>query len=146
MAQDPRGQVLALIELAVGEGTPPHEAAAAAMAACRRIKKEGLLLFDFLEEGGGEGSSREELVRVEIPFIILTQSADLLRISRIEPPKKHSSHVLLVPKKYVRKIEMMGPEETKAIGWGQSGNIIKSLTLLKSYFDVARQSGWDRWH
>ena len=139
MAQDPRALVLALVELAVSKGTPPHEATAAAMAACKKIKEFGLLTLDFIEEG------KEELVVVRIPFLILTQSSELYRVARLEARKTHSSHVLLIPKRFVRKVEMMSAAEVKEIGWGNSGSIISSLTLVKTYFEEARRSGWDQW-
>ena len=135
-------RVLALIELATSPGTPEHEASAAAMAACRRIKQDGLLA---LLSAGGEGLvGREDVVVVTIPFLILNQSEHVFRVSRLEPPRKHSSHVLLIPKEYVRKSVMMTNDEAKALGW-DGGLIIKSLTLVRAYFNTARQSGWDDW-
>ncbi len=142
MSEDARSKILRLIELALHEKTPPHEASAAAMAACRKIRAERVLSELLQSEGGLVGV--EDVVIVVIPFLILNQSSTMLRVSRLEPPKKHSSHVMLIPKEYVRKTVMMTLEESKAIGW-KGSQVIKSLTLVRSYFETARQSGWDDW-
>jgi hypothetical protein len=143
---DPRVKVLALIELAVGKGTPPHEAAAAAMAACRKIKAEGLLLVRLVEEekGSGSGRGREEWIFVDIPFLVMTQTATLYRVARLEPPRGSSSSIFIIPKEFVRNLVMMTPEETRAIGW-KTSSVIKSMSIDNSYFDKAKQNGWDRW-
>lgn len=148
MPSDPRAKVLALIELAVGKGTPPHEAAAAAMAACRKIKAEGLLLVRLVEEEEGRGSSRgsgrEEWIFVDIPFLVMTQTSTLYRVARLEPPRGSSSSIFLIPKEFIRDLVMMTQEETRAIGW-KTSSVIKSMHLNNGYFDKARQNGWDRW-
>jgi hypothetical protein len=144
VATDPRSKVLSLIELAVGKTTPPHEAAAAAMAACRKIKAEGLLILRLVEEDSGHGSYREEIVLVDVPFLVMSQSSTLYRVAKLEPPKGHSSEIFLIPKEFVKSVVMMTPEETRAIGW-KSSSVIKSMRIDRSYFEQARQNGWDRW-
>lgn len=139
MAEDSRAKVLALVELAVGRTTPPHEARAAAMAACKRIKESGLLL-----EGPRGLAGAEDVVVVTIPFLVLNDTSKVFRVARLEPPRRSSSHVLLIPKEYVRKVVFMDLDECRAVGW-KGSSVIKSLTLVKSYFDTARQSGWDDW-
>jgi len=143
MSEDPRAKVIALIELAVGKGTPPHEASAAAMAACRKIKAEGLLLLKFVEETSSE-ARKGEFILVDIPFLVMGQSATLYRVARLDPPKRHSSAVFLIPKEFVESVVMMNPEEVLAIGW-RTSSVIKSMRIDKIYFEQARQKGWDRW-
>jgi hypothetical protein len=145
VASDPRSKVLALIELAVGKGTPPHEAAAAAMAACRKIKSEGLLLLRLIEDEEGERSTgREEWIFVDIPFLVMTKTATVYRVARLEPPRGSSSAIFIIPHEFIRNVVMMTPDETKAIGW-KTSSVIKSLSLNTSYFNQAKQNGWDRW-
>lgn len=147
MKPDPRAKVLALIELAVGKGTPPHEASAAAMAACRKIKAEGLLLVRLVEEeasAAGAGSSREEWIFVDIPFLVMTKTATVYRVARLEPPRGSSSAIFIIPHEFIRDLVMMTAEETRAIGW-KTSSVIKSMHLNNGYFDKARQNGWDRW-
>lgn len=149
MATHMRAKILALIELAVGETTPEHEAKAAAMAACKKLKETGLL-SSASPIGGSSGrrdrkrrTHQSDEVVLTMPFIILTQSPFVLRVGRIE--KQQTAQVLLIPKEYVIEVEMMEVEETKAIGWGQSSSIIKKLVLKRSYFDHARETGWASW-
>jgi hypothetical protein len=128
-----RQRAIDLVTLAADPRTPEHEASAAALAACKLIQKEGLLL---------EHIAREEIVTLNVTFLILTESGELYRLAKITPPRLQSDKVLLIPKEYVRSVTMMTSAETKRIGW-KGSRIIKRISIVKSYFDTARESGWD---
>ena len=139
-----RLQVLKLIELAVHPGTPSHEATAAAMAACRRIHKEGLLTAKQGEHvrpsEAPKGSSRT----FDVVFLVLTETDVLYRLAKIVPPRLQSENVILLPKQYVAEVEFMTKVETRKIGW-RGSRVIKRLAIDLSYFDDARSNGWDAW-
>lgn len=128
-----RQRAIDLVMLAADPRTPEHEASAAALAACKLIQKERLL---------DDGASGEEIVTLNVTFLILTESGELYRLAKITPPRLQSEKVLLVPKEWVRSVTMMTSAESKRIGW-RGSRIIKRISIVKSYFDTARASGWD---
>lgn len=134
-----RARARALVALAADERTPIDEARNAALQACRLISKENLL------EGHDEVSTpREETVIVRVPLVVLLETSKLYRLAAIEIPKRHTDKVMILPKEFASDIEFMTPRETKNIGWGTS-TITKSITIKKSYFEIAVQQGWHYW-
>jgi len=138
-----RSRVLKLIELAVHPGTPPHEAAAAAMAACRRIHEEGLLSDDIREDRFSSVRTGD-FSTFEVAFLVLGESDNLYRLAKVIPPRLQSEVIILLPKEYVREVTMMTKAEKRKIGWSGM-RVIKRVSIVRSYFDHARANGWDNW-
>jgi hypothetical protein len=138
MSASPRDleQLRTLIALAVHEATPPHEAAAAALQAVRRIHRLDLLGLDALhtlrqdaavERVNAETDARhaaaaeaharasQAFTRIDVTLLIMSETSLAYRFARLSPDfrTKGMPCVGWVRKKYISQTVWASPEVAK---------------------------------
>lgn len=147
MSEDARSKIRDLLRLARHPGTPRHEAEAAARAAARRMREEEIAEADLgpEDELRAPALARPDVVVIGTPLLVVTESSSHYRMAKLTPPARFSSHLILVPKRYVREIVWMSSTEAVALGWKGGSRITKAVALERGYFQDAVSSGWNSW-
>ena len=83
----------------------------------------------------------EPVVIVNDPLYVVSEYPWAWRLAKLEPPKGYSSHIVLVPKEYVRDIKWMSSAQKKRI-WHEHARIIERLTVLHRWVEEAKPQGW----
>ncbi len=127
MATDPLEKVRKLVALAAHPETPPTEATAAAMQACKRIHADNLLLAP-------KGDPYGETIEVRGPFVCVTVTHESYIVKRALPwtMPDYPRETLVFPKWAIVDMKWMLKDERKKRKF--HGTVVTLIVVQASWF------------